>query len=62
METIGSGEAQVFIDGKKIVGTWEKTGRNTRMVFKDGAGEIIPLNAGQTWIEVLPTDRKVTTT
>lgn len=62
MTTIGSGDATVFRDGLKITGTWTKDGRNTRMVFKDASGQIIPLDAGQTWIEVVPPDRKVTTT
>ncbi len=60
METIGEGDAIVFRDGKAIEGTWKKEKRGDRTMFYDQAGGEIDFNAGQTWIEVVPTDRDVT--
>ncbi|PIZ57366.1 hypothetical protein COY23_01465 [bacterium (Candidatus Torokbacteria) CG_4_10_14_0_2_um_filter_35_8] len=54
MQTIGSGKCYVFLDGKVVVGTWEKKSRKERMRFYDGKGKEIELNRGRTWVEVLP--------
>lgn len=60
MQTIGEGDAIVFRDGAVIEGTWKKAERGDRTMFYDMAGGEIKFNAGQTWIEVVPTDRAVT--
>ncbi|MDZ7798516.1 MAG: DUF3048 domain-containing protein [Patescibacteria group bacterium] len=60
METIGQGEAMIFRDGLAIEAKWIKEGRNQRTKFYDLAGEEIKFNAGQTWIQIVPTDREVT--
>lgn len=52
--TIGSGKAYVFVDGGATIGTWRKDARTSRIQFLDPAGNPIPLNAGNTWIEVIP--------
>ena len=52
--TIGSGKAYVFTDGGATVGTWKKDARTSRIQFLDSAGSPIPLNAGNTWVEVIP--------
>lgn len=52
--TKGSGKAVVFLDGKKIEGTWQKKDRLSRMKFFDSNGLEIKLNKGQIWIEILP--------
>lgn len=59
METIGEGKALIFQDGKTIEGTWEKEARGERTKFYNQDKEEIRFDAGQTWIEVLPTDREV---
>jgi hypothetical protein len=48
--TIGSGKAYIFQDGNSVEGTWEKTSSKSQIVFKDAAGQPLPLNPGQTWI------------
>ncbi len=48
--TIGTGKAYFFQDGNVVIGTWTKSGRNAQFVFKDGSGQPVRLNAGQTWI------------
>jgi hypothetical protein len=53
-DTIGSGTVQIFRDGKMQEGTWEKTDRTSRTLFRDSLGKQIKLNRGQIWIEVVP--------
>lgn len=60
MDTVGEGEAIIFRDGKAVTGTWKKEKRDARTYFYDTAGEEIEFNGGQTWVEVVPTDRDVT--
>ena len=51
--TIGSGKSYIFQDGTVTIGTWEKTGSKSQMVFKDANGNVIKLNPGQTWISAV---------
>ena len=60
METIGEGKAVVFRDGLALEATWEKEARNQRTKFYDMTGEEIQFNPGQTWIQIVPTDREIT--
>lgn len=59
IETIGSGQVVVFRNGKVFEGTWEKASRKDRTRFYDDAGEIITLEAGKIWVEVLPMEREL---
>ncbi len=54
IQTIGSGEADIFQNGTVIVGTWTKSARASQIVFTDKDGKEIPLNRGQTWIGAIP--------
>ncbi|MCL5666251.1 MAG: DUF3048 domain-containing protein [Patescibacteria group bacterium] len=58
MTLTGSGKSVVFEDGKAIEGAWKKdnSGR-TRYYSQDGAE--IRFNRGQTWVELVPSDRSV---
>lgn len=60
METIGSGQARFFLDGKEAVGTWKKDSSQDPLLFYLADGRELELNAGQTLIEVVPPDRPVT--
>jgi hypothetical protein len=46
----GSGPVKIFQDGSVIDGTWNKVDRSSMFEFKDSAGNIIPLDTGQTWL------------
>lgn len=59
-KTKGSGKANIFMDGKQIVGTWRKDSRTARTLLFDSSGESIKLNRGTIWFEILPTDGLVT--
>jgi len=60
MGTPGSGKAVVLRDGTAIEGTWSKTVRSSRTVFKDAQGIEIPLNPGNTWYSIVPAGNLVT--
>lgn len=54
-DTVGSGDALVYLDGKEIAATWQRNSLSDRTVFyKRGTQEEIAFNRGSTWIEVLP--------
>ncbi|MDP2684377.1 MAG: DUF3048 domain-containing protein [bacterium] len=59
MDTVGDGEAIVFVDGEAIVGTWEKKSEDARTYFYDAEGNEVRLNAGTIWVEAVPTDREI---
>lgn len=52
MKTTGSGNAIIFQDGKEIKGTWKRK-NGKPWVLADDKGNIISLNRGQTWFEVI---------
>ena len=59
-EQLGSGKADFFVGGKHITGTWEKETYDTPTVYKDGSGNEIVLQPGNTWIAVHPDDKEIT--
>jgi len=58
-ETIGTGKALIFQDGKVTEGKWSKKSRVDKTLFFDNAGKEVKFNRGQIWVEVLPTTGKV---
>lgn len=59
MDDIGTGKAYVFTDGVVTPGTWNKSSRTDRTIFKDSTGAEIPFNRGPIWIEVVPPNTPV---
>jgi hypothetical protein len=57
--TNGTGQLFVFQDGGVTAGTWSKTDRAGQFSFKDAAGQVIKLDAGQTWVSVVGTANQV---
>ncbi len=53
IETIGSGEAIIFLDGKIISGSWWKKSQESRTRFYDQDDKEIKFNRGKTWIEIV---------
>jgi hypothetical protein len=43
-----------------IVGTWSRSGLNDITTYKDKQGNVISLMPGNTWVELYPSDHKVT--
>lgn len=54
---IGSGEAWVSAGGKTVHATWAKDSQAAPIQLVDDYGVTIRLTAGNTWIELVPTDR-----
>jgi len=54
----GSGEAYIFMDGKKIDATWNKSSRAGRTLFYDMNGTPIQFNRGKFWISIVPDRNK----
>jgi Protein of unknown function (DUF3048) N-terminal domain/Protein of unknown function (DUF3048) C-terminal domain len=57
---VGHGKAYVLRGGRMIVGTWSRTSLEDITVFKDKQGNVIPLTPGNTWVELYPSDHRVT--
>ncbi|MCL6538430.1 MAG: DUF3048 domain-containing protein [Acidothermus sp.] len=53
-QVIGSGECWVLRDGVRVPGTWSRTSLTAPMVLRDGAGQVITLRPGRTWVELAP--------
>lgn len=56
----GSGEADFFIGGKHIQGTWKRESYDSPTIYKDSYGEEIILQPGNTWITVHPNSKEIT--
>ncbi len=54
MDTVGTGDATIFVDGKEISGSWKKSSKSDREIFYDQDGKEIIFNRGQLWITVIP--------
>ncbi|MDA8166413.1 MAG: DUF3048 domain-containing protein [Actinomycetota bacterium] len=52
----GSGKVEIFRDGQAISGQWQRAAKNAVTTYIDASGAVIPLDVGQTWIEVVPLD------
>lgn len=54
MKTIGTGQSAVIINGKRIMGTWQKSAPSERTNFYDMNGAEIKFKPGKIWIQVVP--------
>lgn len=54
VRTIGEGKGIVYQNGTKIEATWKKLARTDRLRFYALDGKEIAMNAGKTWMEVVP--------
>lgn len=59
MKTVGTGQGWVLRDGDAIPVTWSKDSHSARTKLLDAAGKDVPLDAGNTWYEVVPTGNNV---
>lgn len=56
----GTGKAVIFMDGKRINGTWAKASRTARTLLYDASGSPVQFNRGVIWFEVLSLDGVLT--
>jgi len=61
MSVLGSGKAFYFVDGEMLEGTWHKSDYSEKTFFLDSENNEIALNKGQTWIEVVDYEQKIST-
>lgn len=60
MQTVGTGKVLVFRDGGVVEGTWSKASHSARTRLLDAEGKEIPLNNGNSWYCIIPTDKQAT--
>ncbi len=53
-DTVGSGDAVIFMDGKEIKGEWSKDSRTDKTIITTANGTEIEFNRGKIWFHVLP--------
>ena len=59
LKTTGEGKMKLLQDGKVVEGFWRKSDSDDRLrFFVDG--EEVEMNAGKTWIQVVPSVESVT--
>lgn len=56
---VGTGDALIFRDGQAIKGTWSRSTHEAMDVYKDTEGNEIEFTRGQIWVQLVPTDNKV---
>ncbi len=56
----GSGRAQILRDGLVIEAKWSQSSPKELIQYYDADGKLIPLRPGKTWIQLVPTDYKIT--
>lgn len=60
LENIGSGSGYYISNGYSVPITWEKSSHSGQTVYKYENGEEITVNDGNTFIQILPLDAKIT--
>lgn len=60
IRTTGTGKAWLLQDGVTREVTWKKPSVTERLAFYDAEGNELAMNAGNTWIEVVPDESDVT--
>lgn len=56
----GEGEGMVFRDGKAYEVTWRREGENVLIRPIGDDGTVLPFKPGQLWVQIVPTDLKIT--
>ncbi len=59
LDLTGSGPLTVFTDGRRIDGRWQRGDAQQRTTFTDLQGQPLSLQAGPTWVNIVPVERSV---
>ncbi len=62
VQAVGQGNADIFIDGKYIPGTWARPDLESHTVYYDDQGNELRLNRGKTFIALFPNEARCTFT
>ena len=49
-DTTGRGKVAIYRDGRRLTGTWNRSGASKPLRFLDDDGQDIPLGPGRTWV------------
>lgn len=49
-DTTGRGKVVIYRDGRRLTGTWQRSGRSKPLRFTDADGRDLPLAPGRTWV------------
>ncbi|MCL6472615.1 MAG: DUF3048 domain-containing protein [Firmicutes bacterium] len=60
IDLVGDGRAIFFIGGRRIEGRWIRPSESEPFLYKDSDGNTIKLNRGQTWVEIVAENMRVT--
>lgn len=60
VETVGNGEGYYITNGKMQKITWSKSSRTAPTVYKDLSGKDLVINPGNTYIQIVPKESKIT--
>ena len=60
LDTVGSGSGMYITRGKAINIKWSKSSRSSATKYTDENGNEISLNPGQTWVQIVPINAKIT--
>lgn len=55
----GSGNAEIFVAGKHFKATWKRPALQNITIYYDESGKAITLQPGNTWVQVVPSNRKL---
>jgi hypothetical protein len=56
-DMVGIGNADIYIGGKLIKGSWERATADEVTIFRDDKGSQIVLRPGNTWIHISPAEK-----
>lgn len=59
-QTVGSGQALVFAEGKVVTGTWSRESETEWFALTDQNGESIQVPPGKVWVSLVPANRGLT--
>jgi hypothetical protein len=59
-QTVGSGTAYVFADGKVVEGTWERADESVWFTLRTADGSVIAIPPGRAWVSLVPTSGGLT--
>lgn len=59
-QTVGSGQALVFADGKVSTGTWTRQAETDWFQLTDQDGAVMPVPPGKVWVSLVPANRGLT--
>ncbi len=59
---VGSGDCEIFIEGKQISGSWARNTASDITHYYDASGEEILFAAGNTWVALQPDTKTITVT